>query len=110
LTVRDLVRTCDTKLAAGEATLSHSAAFKSHLAELHRFLRERFYKSPRVLERMTAGRTMIERLFERYVRDPGALPEHSRARVAVEGVHRVVCDYVAGMTDRYARRLAGAEE
>ncbi len=65
------------------------------------FLRERFYRSPRVLGVMQEGRRTIERVFTRYVADPGTLPEWVRARVPRDGLHRAVCDYVAGMTDRY---------
>jgi dGTPase len=68
----------------------------------------RFYKSPRVLEKMEAGRRLIARLFERYTRDPSRLPTRTRARIDRDGVERVVCDYVSGMTDRYATRQAEA--
>ena len=45
---------------------------------------------------------MIRRLFEFYVKDPDKLPpEYQDIRVE-EGVERAVCDYISGMTDKYA--------
>jgi dGTPase len=39
---------------------------------------------------------------------PDEMPASFHERIAVEGLERVVCDYLAGMTDRFLRRLAGA--
>lgn len=45
---------------------------------------------------------MLRRLFEHYVREPDELPaEYQDIRVR-EGVERAVCDYISGMTDKYA--------
>jgi dGTPase len=42
-------------------------------------------------------------LFRLYLRDPGRLPARVVARLGEEGEARAVADYVAGMTDRFAR-------
>jgi len=44
---------------------------------------------------------MLRRVFEGYVADPHRLGESALRRVEKEGLHRTVCDYLAGMTDRY---------
>ena len=44
---------------------------------------------------------MLGKVFESYVADPGQLGEVATKRIEQEGLHRTVCDYVAGMTDRY---------
>jgi len=44
----------------------------------------------------------VQALFAEYVKHPHELPEEFQEWVAREGVHRGVCDYIAGMTDRYA--------
>ena len=44
---------------------------------------------------------MLKRVFESYVVDPSGLGEAAAKRIEKEGLHRTVCDYVAGMTDRY---------
>ena len=41
-------------------------------------------------------------LFERYMQDESLLPRETRNRAVAEGRTRVVADYIAGMTDRYA--------
>jgi dGTPase len=77
--------------------------------ELKRFLRTKLYSHPKVREVMDEARATIRMLFEAYLNDPTRLPtEHQLlvARADAEGGAsaraRVVADYVAGMTDRFA--------
>jgi dGTPase len=77
--------------------------------ELKRFLRTKLYNHPKVKEVMDEARSTLRELFEAYLRDPTRLPpEHqslvSRAEAngGIAGRARVVADYVAGMTDRFA--------
>nr|WP_321391288.1 hypothetical protein [uncultured Desulfuromusa sp.] len=42
-------------------------------------------------------------LFENYMENPGLLPERHQQRFAIYGIERVICDYIASMTDRYAQ-------
>ena len=44
---------------------------------------------------------MLRRVFEAYLLDPERLGETATKRLEREGLHRTVCDYIAGMTDRY---------
>jgi dGTPase len=48
-----------------------------------------------------AGR-LVEKLFEAYLDEPRQLPLEVQARFAQMSPQRVVCDYIAGMTDRFA--------
>jgi dGTPase len=77
--------------------------------ELKRFLRAKLYNHPRVKEVMDEASTTLKTLFEAYLKDPSRLPtEHQTLvlRADAEGGMparaRVVADYVAGMTDRFA--------
>ena len=45
---------------------------------------------------------MLYRLFEYYCQDPDRLPPEFQDIREREGVDRAVCDYIAGMTDKYA--------
>jgi len=45
---------------------------------------------------------IITALFEAYVAEPRQLPYKEQAKLDYRDLHRVVCDYIAGMTDRYA--------
>ena len=82
--------------------LSEQALTAKH--ELQAFLDQRVYKHYRVKRQVHKGRRVIEDLFAEYVANPHLLPEEYQEWVEREGVQRGVCDYVAGMTDRYAQR------
>ncbi|MCY4383525.1 MAG: deoxyguanosinetriphosphate triphosphohydrolase [Nitrospinae bacterium] len=70
--------------------------------ELKRFLMTRMYKNERVMKLEKSARKTLSGLFQLYIVDPNKIPEHVRKLEKVEGRYRMVCDYVAGMTDRYA--------
>ncbi|MFN4072492.1 MAG: deoxyguanosinetriphosphate triphosphohydrolase [Thermus sp.] len=70
--------------------------------ELKAFLMERFYRHPEVLRERRKAEIVLENLFSTYTRYPELLPKEVQARIPEEGLERAVCDYLAGMTDRYA--------
>ncbi len=77
--------------------------------ELKRFLRSKLYNHPKVKEVMEEARATLKELFEAYFDNPALLPVEYQtlvSRADVEGGKaaraRVVADYVAGMTDRFA--------
>ena len=71
-------------------------------APLKRFLWERFYHHYRVARMADKARRFITELFQLYLSKPEQLPNTTRSRIQRgEDHHRVVCDYIAGMTDRY---------
>jgi dGTPase len=69
--------------------------------ELRRFLYQNVYYHPRVAEVNRRASEMLRKVFEAYVVDPDRLGEAAAKRIEAEGLHRTVCDYIAGMTDRY---------
>lgn len=71
--------------------------------ELRRFLHAHLYQHYRVVRMTDKGQRFIRSLFEAYLRKPGQLPPGVRERAAKDGLHRAICDYIAGMTDRYAQ-------
>jgi dGTPase len=79
--------------------------YSEQLAEanwaLRKFLYQNVYYHPRVSEVNQRASEMLRRVFEVYVSDPDRLGEGAVRRVEKEGLHRTVCDYIAGMTDRY---------
>ena len=68
---------------------------------LRKFLYANVYYHPRVAEVNQRACEMLRQVFESYVADPEQLGEVAIRRLEQEGLHRTVCDYVAGMTDRY---------
>ena len=69
--------------------------------ELRKFLYENVYYHPRVAEVNQRACEMLRRVFEEYIRHPERLGDAATRRIESEGLHRTVCDYIAGMTDRY---------
>lgn len=83
--------------------VSFSAPLAKKREELREFLKLRFYRHYRVVRMSDKARRFIRALFEAYLSRPEQLPPGSQKRLKKEGVHRVICDYIAGMTDRYAQ-------
>lgn len=69
--------------------------------ELRRFLYKNVYYHPRVAEVNDRACEMLRVVFDTYLREPERLGDSAMKRIESEGLHRTVCDYVAGMTDRY---------
>ncbi len=87
--------------------VQHGPAMTVMAHETLEFLRVRFYRSPRVLAVMQDGAARIRRLFGELCADPGKLPPAAQTRIDRDGLERAVCDYVAGMTDRFLVRATG---
>ncbi len=83
------------------------ARFEAEVAannqQLKQFLRAHLYTHPALRKAREEARSLIERLFRHYEDYPQRLPEGHYSRIGTLGIHRVVCDYIAGMTDPYAR-------
>ncbi|MGZ4982791.1 MAG: deoxyguanosinetriphosphate triphosphohydrolase, partial [Chthoniobacterales bacterium] len=69
--------------------------------ELRRFLYKNVYYHPRVAEVNERACEMLRAVFEAYVESPDLLGDAATRRIESEGLQRTVCDYIAGMTDRY---------
>lgn len=117
------VRSVDDVRSARGPLVGFTPEVRSLKAGLERFLHERVYKHHRVLRMTANGKRILEALFAEYVRSPQLLPEkHLRrwtgadamigppppgwvtaARTRLDCLERVVGDYLAGMTDRFAQ-------
>jgi dGTPase len=105
--------TCDADvLAMDEPLVAYSPARAEQHKDLGRFLYECYYRHPRVLRSAASAQQAIALIIEHYGSHPAELPRDYRGRIDSDGIQRTLCDYVAGMTDRYAveewRRLAAA--
>lgn len=85
-----------------QKVIDFSPDIKRAHAELKRFLFRNLYQNYRVLRMTDKGQRFLKELFEWYLAKPELLPEDVRRRSQEEGVPRAVCDYLAGMTDRFA--------
>jgi dGTPase len=84
------------------------AAFTPDIAALDRqlkhFLRAHLYSAAAIQEERTVSTAMIAALFELFLTHPERMPEPYTQAAIERPVHRVVCDYIAGMTDSFFRR------
>jgi dGTPase len=111
--VRDLVATSAKSIADSRVQSADDARrqpaplirYSDELAEANRALRKFLYQNvyyhPRVSEVNRRACEMLRRVFEAYLVDPDRLGDGAARRIEKQGLHRTVCDYVAGMTDRY---------
>jgi dGTPase len=95
----------------GRSLVRYSPKRRALNLELRDYLYENVYSSPLVHEPNVRAVRMLEQLFHYYLEHPHEVGEQARRRARKVGWHRAVCDYLAGMTDRYAilehQRLLG---
>ncbi|HEX5416222.1 MAG TPA: deoxyguanosinetriphosphate triphosphohydrolase [Chloroflexota bacterium] len=94
----DDVRQAPTKVVA------FSAEVQEHAKSLKSFLYNNVYYHFQVVRMKEKARRLIEEIFDAYLEQPQQLPSHVQRRIADDHVPmpRAICDYIAGMTDRYA--------
>ena len=87
-------------------------AMAEQSADLKRFLHRNLYRHPQVLEKMDQAQQVVRNLFAAYMADPARMPQAHADRFDGSDVahapgakpERVVADYIAGMTDRFAAK------
>ncbi len=82
--------------------VSHLSNFSTLNHSLKQFLYQRLYRHWRVMRMANKAHRLITELFNAFVEDPSILPPETQAKLESDTLHQVVCDYIAGMTDRYA--------
>jgi dGTPase len=84
--------------------IAFSTRMSDGLKQLQDLLLQWVYHNHRVARMDFTAKRLIRELFGAYLTDHRLLPERFGRRVAEQGPHRVICDYVAGMTDRFCRQ------
>jgi len=115
--VSDLITTTDQRLTAfgarsvddirdlPENVIAHTETMQRHNRELKDFLYRYLYRHWRVMRMASKAQRLLTRLFHLYREEPWLLPDQIQERIAAaESPERVICDYMAGMTDRYAQQ------
>ena len=114
--VTDAVHTVDQRIrdegidseeklrARAKPVIGFSAPAEAQLSELKVFLYEQLYRHWRVVRMAAKAERVLRALFEAYLIEPAQLPDTVQSRIAAsdDAMERLVCDYVAGMTDRFA--------
>ena len=83
-------------------TISMSDEVGKATNDLRAFLFEHVYLNPLAKSEDAKAQEMLIKLFEYYVANPDKMPESYYKNLENESVERCVCDFVSGMTDRYA--------
>ena len=73
--------------------------------ELHGFMFENVYKNKDCKNEEPKAMELVKWLYSHFVRHPDELPPDYASIAAAEGVERAACDYIAGMTDRFAVKI-----
>jgi dGTPase len=89
------VRTCPERLAG------FSSELDAERRSIKDFLYKNLYYSPALASEKVAAEKVIRELFQYWMENPSALPASYQEKAEGESLLRVVCDYIAGMTDTY---------
>jgi dGTPase len=88
-----------------EDLIALSPQYDRWLADLERFLLDSFYHHEKLLQAAASVRQWLPELFGRLCHEPDRMPSYFRGFIPDHGLPRAVCDYIAGMTDRYCLKL-----
>lgn len=97
------IKTIEDIRKANKRLVSFSPDLAAKKNELQTFLFENVYQHYRVARMADKAKRFVTDLFIAFIRNPRQLPpEFRRYKVEAE-LYQIVCDYIAGMTDRYAQ-------
>ena len=85
-----------------ENVVAYTPDFGQKVRALKKFLFDRMYRHYRVMRMQTKAERFVAELFDAYVKEPHMLPDETQARLETAPMERVLAEYIAGMTDRYA--------
>ncbi len=80
---------------------------EGELSELEKFLLENFYSHKSLIQTTDKIRQWLGKLFGKLCKKQGLMPDYYQQLVKQQGLERTVCDYIAGMTDRYCLKMLG---
>jgi dGTPase len=114
LLVTDMIQATDTRLRESGAKtvldiqkltyniIGYSEDMQRRNRELKDFLFNKLYRHYRVVRMQVKAEHIVTDLFSAYLAEPLILPDHVQGWIPVRGLERTICDYIAGMTDRFA--------
>jgi dGTPase len=96
------VQSTDDVRRCAKTLIRYSAERRELNVELRRYLYKNLYFNPVVNQPHIRAKQLLRELFRFYLKHPQEIGEQARRQARKVGLHRAVCDYIAGMTDRYA--------
>lgn len=104
-THKDRINTLVTNLIAHTADtgeLAMAPDVTGAMQELRAFMFQRVYRNPVAKGEESKAKAIVQQLYAYYIRHPQAMPDTFQPQLTFDGMERTVCDYIAGMTDKYA--------
>lgn len=102
---RSKVQSIDDVRNFGRLLINYSESVSRKMLELKPFFRKNLYNHTHVQKTTQSAKKIVEELFIKFIEEPNLLPTQYQERPGSDGVAsraRIVADYMAGMTDRYA--------
>jgi dGTPase len=99
------LKTVDQVYHRSENLIALSHENNDKLAVLEKFLLQNFYQQKTVTQTAKQIEDWLQQLFEKFCRKKGLMPGYFRKLINQEGLQRTVCDYIAGMTDRFCLKM-----
>jgi len=90
------------RASANKPYIAMEPEIQAAMDALRDFLFERVYRNPLAKSEESKAKDMLMYLFDYYVKHSEKLPELYRRRIESDSAERCTCDFIAGMTDRYA--------
>jgi dGTPase len=112
--VTDMIEATDKRLKESRANsaldlqklkhnvIGYSEEMQRRNRELKDFLYKNLYRHYRVARMQVKAERLISDIFNLYCLEPNMLPSSTQVNIEKRGLERTICDYIAGMTDRYA--------
>jgi dGTPase len=101
------IRSADDVRSQSTSLVQYSPARRALNLELRDYLYRNLYYNKEVHRPNLRAVRMLKDLFEHYLEHPSTMGILSRKRIRKDGLHRAICDYLSGMTDRYAMQEHG---
>ena len=86
-----------------ESLVGFSSEMEQRRREMEAFLLEHLYRHYRAVRMAEKAKRFVEAIFQEFRRQPGQLPPDFNRKIEKDGVDRAICDYIAGMTDRFCQ-------
>ena len=114
LMVTDMIQATDARLKESKVksaldiqklkhnVIGYSEEMQRRNREVKDFLYNKLYRHYRVVRMQVKAERIITEMFNAYRAEPTILPDHVQFFIEKRGLERTICDYIAGMTDRYA--------
>ena len=97
------IKTTDDVQKCKEKLVSFSPDISKKKLELQEFLQQNAYSHYRVVRMADKAKRFVEELFNAFIENPMQLPPEYQKWIEEAGLYQGVCDYIAGMTDRFAQ-------